>query len=84
MENCDLYDNKEIFLHITEDKSKYFEFVNAKDPNNAYYVLFREWDPESWNLGPIIEVKVDKQAYSNKLGIFLAEKIFQHIPPEYL
>jgi hypothetical protein len=23
-------------------------------------VLFREWDPESWEFGPIIEVKIDK------------------------
>ena len=45
MENCDVSQDKEIFLHITKDKTRFFEFVNNKDPNNAYHVLFREWDP---------------------------------------
>jgi hypothetical protein len=58
--------------------------VNQRDPNNAYYILVREWDPESWNFGPLIEVKVDKQAYSNKLALFLSEKVFPHIPAENL
>jgi len=60
MENCDLFEDKSVYLHITREKDRYFEFVNAKDSSNAFYVLFREWDPESWSFGPVIEVKVDK------------------------
>ncbi len=45
-------------------------------------VLFREWDPESWEFGPIIEVKIDKQCYSNKLAQYLSEKVYTGIPTE--
>jgi hypothetical protein len=44
--------------------------------------MVREWDPETWLFGPLYEVRVDKQAYSNKFAIFLSEKLFPHIPPE--
>ena len=56
--------------------------MNFKDPNNCYHILVREWNPDTWMLGPMFDVKVDKQAYSNKLAIFLSEKVFPHIPAE--
>lgn len=46
--------------------------------------MVREWDSETWGFGPIYEVKVDKNAYSNKLAIYLADKVFPHIPAENL
>jgi hypothetical protein len=27
---------------------------------DAFFVLFREWNPETWEFGPVIEVKIDK------------------------
>ena len=55
---------------------------SAKDSKEGYHVLFREWDGETWDFGPILEVKVDKQAYSNKLAQYLSDKVFPHIPAE--
>jgi hypothetical protein len=26
----------------------------------AFHVLFREWDSETWHFGPVLEVKIDK------------------------
>ncbi len=46
--------------------------------------MVREWDPETWKFGPLYEIKVDKNAYSNKLAIFLSDKVFPNIPAEYL
>lgn len=81
IDNYDLYEDKKIFLQIV-DRSKSFELLNFKDPSSCYHILVREWDPETWKFGPIYDVKVDKQAYSNKLAIFLSDKVFPHIPPE--
>ncbi len=53
--------------------------VSSKE---AIYILFREWDPETWEFGPVIEVKIDKQCYQNKLAQFLSEKVFTNIPTE--
>ena len=67
MDNLDLFDGKEIYLQIV-DLTKEYSFVNQKDPKNCYHILVREWDPETWLFGPLYEVKVDKQAYSNKFA----------------
>jgi len=59
VDNCDIFDGKLVYLQITKE-GRLFEYVNQKDPNNAYYIMVREWDCESWQFGPIYEVKVDK------------------------
>jgi len=60
------------------------DLVNANHPENCYHILFREWDSESWELGPVYEVKVDKAVTGTRLGTFLGTTVFPHIPPEYL
>lgn len=83
MENCYLFDEKEIFVQeiITE---KNFEQVGSLTPNNAFHIVVREWNPETWLLGPIYEVKVDKMIYASKFHALLAEKVFPHIDTENL
>eukprot|EP00347_Sterkiella_histriomuscorum_P024007 403332628 len=81
IDNYDLYEGKQLYLEII-DQNQSFDFVNFKDPNNCYHILVREWDPETWKFGRVFDIKVDKQAYSNKLAIFLSEKVFPHIPAE--
>ena len=44
MENCYLYDDKELLLQIIDEKTN-FEFINPNQPDNCYYVLIREWNP---------------------------------------
>ena len=53
-------------------------------PHNAYHVLVREWNPETWEFSPMYEVKVDKNILASKFSIFLSEKVFPHIPADNL
>lgn len=51
---------------------------------DVYHIMVREWDPDTWLFGPIYEVAIDKNCYSNKLAIFLSANIFPHIPADNL
>jgi hypothetical protein len=67
------------------EKSKQFEYVNPNHNNdNCHYVLFREWNPETWELGPVIEVKVEKIAIASKFGVFVGNTVYPHIGAENL
>jgi hypothetical protein len=80
LDSIDLYDGKEIFLqHINPAISFSFTTPSTKD---SYHVLFREWSPDTWLFGPIFEVLIDKQCYSNKLAVFLSSHVFPHIPAD--
>lgn len=59
MDNFDLFDGKEVYFHIM-NRERTFEYVNKRNPDNAYHILVREWNPESWEFGPLYEIKVDK------------------------
>lgn len=59
MENYYLYDEKEIYVQeIIPERN--FESINSLNPNNVYHVIVREWNPDTWKLGPVYEVKIDK------------------------
>ena len=49
-----------------------------------YHVIVREWNPETWELGPIYELKIDKMIQASKFSHFLSEHIFSHIDAENL
>jgi hypothetical protein len=70
LENFHLYDEKEFYLQII-DKNRDFSFINSQHPENCYHVLLREWNPDTWQLGPIIEVSVDRSTTANKFGNFV-------------
>jgi hypothetical protein len=59
LENADLFDGKEIYVQILEP-GKTFEYMPSTTSKEGYHVLFREWDSETWEFGPLIEVKIDK------------------------
>ena len=42
--------------------------------------MIREFDPETWELGPIYEVKLDKNLHANKFASLIQEHIYPHIP----
>jgi hypothetical protein len=42
--------------------------VNELNPDNAYHILVREFDPESWQLGQLYEVKIDKNIHAGKFS----------------
>ncbi len=83
LENCHLYDEKELFVS-KQNKDRQFDFVNKINPDNSHYILFREWDGETWELGPVYEVRVDKSISGTRLGKLLSESVFPHIPSESL
>lgn len=59
LENYHLFDEKEIHMQIL-DKNRSFDFINVNQPDNCYHILLREWNPETWELGPVMEVRLDK------------------------
>jgi hypothetical protein len=67
MENYYLFDEKEIYFQIINPE-KTFECVNTLQPNNAFHILVREWNPETWLLGPLYEVKIDKMIQASKFS----------------
>lgn len=70
LENFHLYDDKEFSLQIV-DKKRSFDLLSKTHPENCYHVLLREWNPDTWHLGPIMEVRVDKSTSANRFGNFV-------------
>ena len=67
LENQFLYDEKEIYLQII-DKEKTLDLTNDINKHNAYHILIREFNPSTWELGAIYEVKIDKNATASKFS----------------
>jgi hypothetical protein len=67
LENQFLYDEKEIYLQII-DKEKTVDLTNEFSKHNSYHILIREFNSQSWELVPIYEVKIDKNATASKLS----------------
>ena len=44
----------------------------------------REWDSETWELGPVVEVRIDKSTHASKFGSFLVANVFPHLTVESL
>lgn len=82
MEHQFLYDEKEIYLQII-DKERTFDHF-SKLVHNTVHILVREWRPDTWALGPLYEVRVDKDIIASKFSIFLTDKVFPHIEPDNL
>jgi hypothetical protein len=79
LENQFLYDEKDVYLQIV-DPERTFEFVNDLAPYNVFHILIREFDPETWQFGPIYELKLDKNLHANKFAALIQEHIYPHIP----
>lgn len=58
--------------------------LNPLQPDNAFHIFIREWNPWTWELGPLYEVKLDKNATATKLSAFVQEHIFPHIEGDNL
>lgn len=46
--------------------------------------MIREWNPETWEMSPIYEVKLDKNMNASKFASLVQEHIFPHIPASNL
>lgn len=65
-----LYDEKDIYMQIV-DQERTFEFVNDLAPYNVFHIMIREFNPETWELGPIYELKLDKNLTANKFAALI-------------
>jgi ABC-type Fe3+/spermidine/putrescine transport system ATPase subunit len=83
LENQYLYDEKEIYLQII-DKEKTVDSTGEISQHNAYHIMIREFNPETWQLGPIYEVKVDRNATASKFSQLVSERLYPHINPDNL
>ena len=79
LENQFLFDEKDVYMQIV-DPERTFEFINDLSPYNVLHVMIREFDPETWQFGPIYEVKLDKSLQASKFASLIQEHIFPHIP----
>jgi hypothetical protein len=61
------------------DPERTFEFVNDLAPYNVFHILIREFDPETWQLGPLYELKLDKNLHANKFAALIQEHVYPHI-----
>lgn len=52
----------------------------SKDLGRVYNILVREWNADSWELGPVHEVQVEKMIKCCDLAQFLHENLYPHIP----
>ena len=57
-------------------------FTLVSDMHAAYHFLVRVWDGQSWSLGPIFEVKVDRNEKASKLALLLSERL--GLDPDHL
>jgi len=58
VEDLFLFDEKEFYLHVNQP-DKFVAYTNdMEDPTGfkSIYLLTREWDPETWQFGPIKEI----------------------------
>lgn len=65
LESLYLYDEKEMYLQVVEP-SRTFELKRAN--STCYHLFIREWNPETWALGTLKEIVIDKNTYANKFS----------------
>lgn len=58
MEDLFLFDEKEFYLHLNQPDKLIACMDEIEDPTtfNSMHFLTREWDPETWQFGPIKEI----------------------------
>jgi len=84
VEDLFLFDEKEFYLQINQP-DKLIAFVHEKEDPTTFksnYFLTREWDPDTWQFGPITEIQVPKNMKAVEFGKYLQSKVYPHIAPE--
>lgn len=73
-----LWDNKEFYVQCTEHPHQLYQAFEG----GTYNILVREFKGDTWEFGPIYEIQVEKMITYKKLGEFLHNSVFGHIPQE--
>ena len=78
-----LFDDKEFYLQLkTPEKMKMYE-PEISEPSQGLFLLTREWDPETWQFGPLQEFQVPRTMRSKDFGNYLRTTFYPHIAEEH-
>ena len=77
IEDFVLWDNKEFYIQKADHENL---VEQSRDLGRVYNILVREWNADSWELGPVHEVQVEKMIKCCDLAQFLHDNLYPHIP----
>ena len=70
-------------MHLLSD-NKFIPYEPViQIPSASIGVLIREFNPETWELGPLFEVQIPKTLKANDFGKYVHQKFFSHILSEH-
>ncbi len=79
LEDLNLFDDKDFYMQINQPE-KMVAYTGSNDvAGKLLHILVREWDPETWQFGPIMEVEVPRSLKAVSFGKYLQNKLFPHI-----
>lgn len=71
LEDLNLFDDKEFYLHPNQpDKLVAYTGTDEVD-GKRLNILVREWDSDSWQFGPLMEVEVPRTLKAVSFGQYL-------------
>ena len=71
LEDLNLFDDKEFYLHPNQpDKLVAYTGTDEAD-GKRLNILVREWDSDSWQFGPLMEVEVPRTLKAVSFGQYL-------------
>lgn len=68
LEDLNLFDDKEIYLQLNQPEKLLAYSGTDEAESKRLYILIREWDPETWQFGPITEVEVPRTLKAVSFG----------------
>jgi Fe2+ transport system protein FeoA len=80
LEDLNLFDDKDIYLQINQPEKLVAYKGEDEADGKRLHILVREWDPETWQFGSLMEVEVPRTLKAVALGQYLHKTLFSHIP----
>lgn len=78
-ENLHLFDDKEFYIQMNQPEKLLKYEPPIEDPTKGLSLLIREWNQETWQLGPIMEIEVPRSMKAVDFGKYIQGKLFPHI-----
>ena len=71
LSDLQIFDEKEFYIHVNQpEKLTMFEPA-ITDAKQSLHLLTREWDPQTWQFGPLHEFQVPKNMRAKDFGNYL-------------
>lgn len=68
LEDLNLFDDKDIYLQINQPEKLIAYQGTEEADSKRLHILVREWDPETWQFGPLLEVEVPRTLKAVSFG----------------